>query len=398
MTFKPALIAGTITAIVALALFLAVRPQPVLVEVAQAKRNTLRVSIDEEGTTRIRDRYQVSAPVAGFVRRIEWEVGDTVEQKDLLAELEPLQSNVLDARSRAEAEARIAAARSALLSAEEQVKAAKTDADYHNSEYQRKKQLSEKGMISDEELSQSRAGQQRAQAVLRSARFAADVARYELDAASTLLKYSAASDDKGVLKERVMITSPITGSVLKVYRQSEGVINAGEPLLEVGDKSALEVAVDVLSFDAVRISPGMPVELERWGGDSLRGIVSTVEPVGFTKVSALGVEEQRVWVIVDIHSPPGQWQSLGDGYRVEASFIIWQEDDVLQIPSSAVFRYQDNWHVYTVEDGKAVMKAVDIGRQNGLESQVTSGLEEGETVILHPGNDIEDGVRVSVRE
>lgn len=398
MKAKPWIIAGIIALLVMLALYFTLRPQPVLVETAQLRHAPLRVSIDEEGTTRIRDRYVVSAPVAGVVRRIEWKVGDELEQQALLAELEPLQSTVLDARSRAEAEARIAAARSALLAAEEQVKAAQTDADYQNDEYRRKKTLSEKNMIAAEELAQSHAARQRAAAVLRSARFAADVARYELDAASTLLKYSAASADKGVLKERVLISSPIAGSVLKVYRQSEGVVNAGEALLELGDKSALEVAVDVLSFDAVKIRPGTPVELERWGGEPLSGVVRTIEPVGFTKVSALGVEEQRVWVIVDIHSPPAQWQALGDGYRVEAGFVIWQQDNVLQLPSSALFRYRNQWHVYVVENGRAVMKAVSIGQQNGLASQVLQGLDNGAIVILHPGNDISDGVRVRVRQ
>ena len=313
--------------IVAIALYLGMRPQPVLVETAKVTRGPLQVTIEEEGKTRVKDRYLVSAPVAGFVRRIELNIGDAVALADLMTELEPLRSDVLDPRRRAEAEARVAASRSALLSAEEQARAAGADADYSKSEYNRKKRLKPGSVISDEELDQAYTAAQRAQAVLRSAKFAVDVARYELDAASTLLKYSAAQDASNVLKERVPIRSPITGSVLKLHKESEGVVDAGTPLIELGDPAALEIAVDVLSFDAVRIRPGIEVMIKRWGGDNLTGIVRLVEPVGFTQVSALGVEEQRVWVIVDITSSADTWRSLGDGYRVEASFILWRQDD-----------------------------------------------------------------------
>lgn len=397
MKQKRMIIWGSLALLIGAVLAFGLRPQPVLVEVATAERNAMQVIVEEEGKTRVKDRYVISAPVSGFIRRIEWKVGHQLEQNQLLTELEPLRSSVLDPRSRAEAEARIAAARSALLSAEEQVAAAKADAEHTASEFLRKQKLHKTQLISAEELSAVRAVDQRAQAMLRSAKFAVDVARYDLDAAGTLLKYSAAENGTGDLKERVAIRAPVNGSLLKVHRESEGVVSAGTPLIELGDPGALEVAVDVLSFDAVQITPGVEVKINRWGGTPLEGYVRLVEPVGFTEISALGVEEQRVWVIVDITSNRQQWQSLGDGYRVEASFILWSEEDVLQIPNSALFRVNANWAVYVVEDDKARLQQVELGQRNGLYSQVLSGVNEHQQIIMHPDNSIEDGARVMVR-
>lgn len=383
--------------VIALALYLGLRPQPVLVEIELVKQAPLKVTIEEEGVTRLKDRYSVSAPVSGFLRRIELNVGDLIEQGQLLTELEPLRSNVLDPRSRAEAEARVAAARSALLGAEEQVAAVKADAEHYASEYQRKLRLSKTHVISDDELSLARAADQRAKATLRSAQFAVDVAKYDLDAASTQLRYSAAQISNDVLKERVQLNAPVSGAVLKVLRESEGVVDAGTPLLEIGDPAALEVAVDVLSFDAVRISSGTLVELSRWGGESLSGIVRLVEPVGFTEVSALGVEEQRVWVIVDITSSTQQWKNLGDGYRVEASFVLWESRDVLQVPNASLFRVGDGWALYLIDENIARLTRVKLGMRGGLYSQVLSGVKAGQQVIQHPDNVLSDGVRVKVR-
>jgi HlyD family secretion protein len=398
MMMNRRLVTASVAAIlVVAALYAGLRPPAVLVEVAEVETTGFRITVEEEGITRVKDRYLVSAPVSGYIRRIESEVGDHLQQAQLLTELEPLRSNVLDARSRAEAEARVAAARSSLLSAEEQVAAVRADADYAAGEHRRKLKLSESKVISEEELSQARTLNERAKAMLRSANFAVDVARYELDAAGTLLKYSAAQESSDVLRERVAIRSPVSGSVLKIHRESEGVVKAGDPLLEVGDSRALEVAVDVLSFDAVRISPGTPVELSRWGGPALQGVVKLIEPVGFTEVSALGVDEQRVWVIIDISSPAPEWQSLGDGYRVEATFVLWEGNNVLQVPNSSLFRNSEGWALYSISDNRAVLRQVDIGRNNGLQVQILKGLEEGEQVIRHPDNNLKNGARVKIR-
>lgn len=397
MVSRRTIVVTGVALVVAVLLFLGLRPQPILVETATVTRGPLRVTIEEEGVTRLKDRYLVSAPVSGFVRRIELKVGDLVKQAELLTELEPLRSNVLDPRSRAEAEARVAAAKSALMAAEEQAEAAKADADHFSEEFQRKLQLSKTRVISDDELSLARAADQRARALLRSAQFAVDVARYDLDAASTSLKYSAAQDSAGVLKERVPIRAPVSGAVLKVLRESEGVVNAGTALLELGDPAALEVAVDVLSFDAVQIAPGTPVELNRWGGEVLAGSVRLVEPVGFTEVSALGVEEQRVWVVVDITSSAEQWKNLGDGYRVEASFILWDERDVLQVPNASLFRVKGQWALFVADGGEAKLTSVKLGKRNGLYAQVLEGVELGQQVVQHPDNELADGARIKVR-
>lgn len=386
-----------IALVITAALVAGLRPQPVLVEAATVSEGPLQVTIEEEGRTRVKDRFVVSAPVAGFVRRINLEVGDSVVQKQVLTELEPLRSAVLDPRRRAEAEARVAASRSALLSAEEKRQAAQAEAEYASGEYRRKLRLQKTGSISEDQLSQSHTEMRRAEAQLRSARFAVDVAKYELDAASTLLQYSAAQNSDSVLKERVPILAPVNGAVLSLHRKSEGVVAAGEPLVELGDPRALEVAVDVLSFDAVRLHPGTEVLIERWGGEPLKASVKVVEPVGFTKVSALGVEEQRVWVIVDITSAPEAWQRLGDGYRVEARFILWQNPQVVQVPNASLFRIDDGWGLFVIDEGRAHLRRVEVGERNGLRAQILEGVRVGERVVTHPDNSLEDGVRLTVR-
>lgn len=388
-----------ITALVVLAaLGYGLRPQPVLVETAAVTEGTFQVTINEEGITRVKDRYVISAPVSGYLRRIDLEIGDSVAKQQVLTQLEPLRSDVLDPRNRAEAEARVAAANSALLAARQQAEAAKADADFAHQEYERKQKLEEKGFISDEELQAAKTEKRRADAVLRSASFSVDVAKYDLQAANTLLQYSAAQKTEGVLREHVPIESPVNGSVLAIHRKSEGVVNAGTPLLEVGDSAALEVAVDVLSFDAVNITPGMAVELQRWGGETIRGLVRVVEPVGFTKVSALGVEEQRVWVIVDLVSPRETWQRLGDGYRMEATFLVWQADNVITAPNASLFRLDNEWYVFRVIDGEARQQLVKIGKRNGLHAQILEGLTAGDQLIVHPDSEIVDGSAVNVRQ
>jgi len=216
-----------------------------------------------------------------------------------------------------------------------------------------------------------------------------------MEAARTALHYAA---EPAAAKEPITVRAPVAGAVLKIPRKSEGVVAAGQALMEIGDPRALEVEVDVLSADAVRLHPGTKVEFERWGGDGkLLGKVRVVEPVGFTKVSALGVEEQRVWVIVDFTSPEMQWQSLGDGYRVEANFILWEDNNVLRVPASALFRDGEGWALFVVQGGKAVKRKVKVGQRNGLNAQIVSGVDAGDKVIVHPDDQVKDGVRVAVR-
>jgi HlyD family secretion protein len=373
------------------------RPRPVAVEIGTVGTGPLAVVVEEEGRTRVRDRFEVSAPVPGFVRRLTLDAGDGVAKGQVLAELEPLRSTVLDPRARAEAEARVASAEYALQAAEQHAAAAAAEASRAQNEFERRRKLCESGCISKEELDTAELLAQRTAAERRSAEFAIEVARFELEAARTALSHSAA-DPAAEPMERVKIRSPVAGRVLRLARRSEGVVAAGETLIEIGDPGALEVAVDVLSSDAVRIAPGTLVRLSRWGGDAeLLGRVRVVEPAGFTKVSALGVEEQRVWVIVDMTSPPEQWQRLGDGYRVEAAFVLWQGDDVRQVPAGALFRHGDGWAVFAVAGDRARRRPVTIGHRNAEAAEVLEGLAAGERVILHPSNRIEDGTRVRER-
>ena len=368
-------------------------PQPVFVEAVEAKRAALTITIEEEGRTRVVDRYVISAPVDGVACRQNLDVGDEVKQGQVLLGITPLESQVLDPRSRAQTRAQVAAAVSALHAAEQQAKVAEAAAKLAVIEHNRLQPLVEKGVVSSDAFDKSATQLQTTAAAQRSADFQVEVARYELQAAKTLLEYTAAS--RGEPAERLPVVSPVTGRVLKVVRECEGPVRTGDMLLEVGDPTILEVEVDVLSADAVKIKPGMNVLFDRWGGEApLQGIVRIIEPVGFTKISALGVEEQRVLIISDITSPMEQWKRVGDGYRVEARFILWHEDDVLQVPASSLFRYHQGWAVFVVENNQAKRRLVKVGQRNGLVAQILEGISEGESVVNHPSDDVEDGRRV----
>lgn len=372
-------------------------PKRPLVDVAQVVRAPLRVSVEEEGRTRVIDRFVISAPVAGYARRNELRVGDAVARDQVIAELEPLRSNILDPRARAQAQARVAAAEATLQAAEQRAAAAQADAELAQTDARRLVNLCKVQCASEQERHRAESRAREAQANLRSARFSVETARYELEAARTALQYSAAQGTPQA-SETVRVRAPINGRVLKLNRESEGVVEAGQALIEVGDPRALEVEVDLLSSDAVRVRPGTRVLFDRWGGEQpLEGVVRTVEPVGFTKISALGVEEQRVWVIADLTSPAELWQRLGDGYRVEARFIVWEGDHVLQIPASALFHYGDGWAVFVVQDGRAVRRPIRLGHRNDLSAEVVSGLKQGEEVITHPDDALEDGAAVQIR-
>jgi len=387
----------TITAVVLLAIVYGFMPKPVPVDLVKISRGPLKVTVEEEGKTRVQDRFVVSAPVTGSIRRIKLDVGDRVQKGQTLVELEPLKSNLLDPRSRAAAEATVSSAEASLKVEEERARAAAADAEYTQRNLERIKKLFEGGYVARDVLEQAESGAKRAEANLLSAEAAVKVARFELDKARTALRHSAAEDTR-IQDKIVTIQAPVNGSILKIYRESEGVVQSGEALIDIGDPEKLEVKVEVLSADAVKIKPGTSVLFERWGGNSnLSGKVRVVEPAGFTKISSLGVEEQRVLVIVDIASFPKSGQNLGDGYRLEASFIIWEGKDVLQVPASALFRKQDGWAVFVVKNKRALKREVKVGQRTGLAAEILSGLAEGEEVISHPDNSIEDGTRVRPR-
>jgi HlyD family secretion protein len=369
-------------------------PRAVLVESVAVARGPLRVSIIEEGKTRVIDRYQISAPVSGYLRRTNLDVGDAVEAGEAVLRLDPVPSTVLDPRSRAEIQARIAAAAAAVETAREQSRSAAADVSYRETELARIRELAEAGIVPRDRLDQAETEERKAAAALRSARFQVELAQHELEAARAALRFSAAQGDN-TPAETVVLRAPVAGRVLKVFEESEGIVNAADPLLEIGNPAALEVEVEILSSDAVAIAEGSRVLLERWGSDDpLEARVRRIEPVAFTKVSALGVEEQRVLAILDIVSPPELWRSLGDGYRVEARFIVWEADAVLQVPNTALFRIGSDWAVFLIEDGQAVLRRVEVGHRASLASEILSGLQEGDEVVAHPGEGIEAGDRV----
>lgn len=380
-------------AAIAAALIWAFMPPPVLVELAPVIRGPLRVTVEEEGRTRIKDRYVVSAPMTGTARRIELEVGDAVRRGQVLTHLDPLSSSILDPRQRAEAQAQLAAAESRRQAAQENARSAEAEAHYWEEELKRLQELYERGIIPRAQVDHAESQAQQSRARQRSALFSIQVARAEVEAARSALSYSAAAG--ATTGEALAIRSPVTGQVLKVHRENAGVVSAGEALIEIGNPDSLEVEVELLSADAVRLKPGTRVLLQSWGGSGpLEARVRTIEPIGFTKTSALGVEEQRVLIIADFVSPPAQWRRLGHGYRVEASFVLWEADHVLQVPGSALFRSGEGWAVFVVEQGIARLRRVQLGQRSSVAAEIRSGLREGEKMVMHPGDNVSDGARV----
>jgi len=389
-----ALIAFAGLAVAAL-LVLAWIPNPVEVEVAEVARGPLVVTVNEDGRTRVKDRYVVSAPLRGNLGRVELDAGDPVKQEQVLARLVPLPPPLLDSRTRAEAKARVEAAAATLRQAQATVKRATVKRDFAKQEAKRALAVVEQGGLARSDSDRAQATYHESEEEVRSAEFGARVAEHELKLAQTALMQLSGQGEEG---EQLDIISPVAGQVLKVFRKSEGVVEGGTPLLEVGDPAALEVVVDVLSQDATRIPAGARALIERWGGKNpLHGHVRVVEPSAFTKLSALGVEEQRVNVIIDVDDPRKLWSSLGDGYRVEAHISVWEGKDVLKVPASAVFRSDEAWAAFVVEDETAHLRRVETGHSNGLDSEVVSGLAEGETVIVYPSDSVRDGVSVKAR-
>ena len=372
------------------------RDSPILVDSAPVTREPLRVTVEQEARTRVTDRYVITAPVAGYARRIELEVGDFVQAGTALLSVEPQRAAALDPRSRAQAQALAAAAQANVGTMRQRVHATHVAMKLANTELARVSQLRANGFATMEDEDRARAAAQRGTADWRSATFSLETAQHELEAAQTALQYAGSpAADFG---EPVFARAPVAGHVLRIIRESEGAVTAGEPFLEMGNPRVLEVTTDVLSSDAVRIGPNTKVVFTRWGGErELNGRVRRVEPAGFTKVSALGVEEQRVWVVTDFTSPPEEWERLGDGYRLEASFVVWEEDNILQVPASALFREGDGWAVFLVADGQAKKRGVEVGQRNGLRAQVLAGVVEGERIVVHPDDQVNEGVRVVSR-
>ncbi|MEM7165911.1 MAG: HlyD family efflux transporter periplasmic adaptor subunit [Planctomycetota bacterium] len=403
MTKKIGIVVVVVVAIALVALTL--MPKPVLVETGTVTRGTLRVTVDEEAKTRIIDRYVVTAPAAGTLRRIDVREGDVVTRETRVAEIAPGAPALLDQRALAQARATVDARAAAVASAEsaiQRVGAAQELAQAQLDRAQRLRKATPPG-ISIDELDTTRLNEKQRTAEARSAEFALQVAQHELEQAQAVINWAERGTSDGTGPEyngkaAIDVLAPAAGRVLRVHRRSAGVVQAGEALLEVGDPRTLEVVADLLSRDAVRVRTGADVKIERWGGPrALTGKVRVVEPSGFTKVSALGVEEQRVYVVIDVIDLPSD-VTLGDGYRVEARIEVWEGDDVVKVPASALFRVDGGWGLFRVRDGSAERVLVEIGHQNSTEAEVLSGLAADDTVILYPGDQIDDGVAVKVAD
>lgn len=388
---------GILITLVGAGLVLGFMQRAVSVDIAALTRAPLTVTVEEEGKTQVRERYQVAAPVAGYQRRIDLKAGDAIAAGQVLAVIEPARANALDPRSRAQAQAQASASQAALAVAQQNARAAKAAAELEQQERSRAESLRQSNFLSAQALDTARSTETRARAVQMAADNAVKVAQFDRDMARAAIA-STAKLQAGGAAEQFLVRTPVASRVLKLLHESEGPVSAGQPLLEIGDPESLEVEVEVLSTYAVKIAPGSSVIFDRWGGDQLvEGTVRVVEPSGFTKVSALGVEEQRVRVIVDITSPRDVWQRLGDGYRVEARFVLWAGKDVLQLPTSALFRHGAGWAVFAVEGGRARLTPVEIGQRAGLATQVLSGLDAGAKVVSHPDDTLTDGTRVKPR-
>ncbi|MBX3459450.1 MAG: HlyD family efflux transporter periplasmic adaptor subunit [Planctomycetes bacterium] len=367
-------------------------PKPVPVELAKVTRGEVLLTIDNESRTRVRDRYTLYAPVAATMRRITLKAGDPVSPGQVIAELAPLPPQPLDARARAEANSRVQAAEERLKAAGAEIEAAQADQEFATKEAERLTGLEAKKLASTESKEAAIARLAAANARLASARFHHAAAGFDRDMARAAL----ITGNEGTVA--LELKAPVGGRVLRVLRDSEGTVAPGEPLLELGDPASLEVVADLLSRDAVRVQSGMRVRLERWGGEvALKGRVRLVEPFGFTKFSALGVEEQRVNVLIDFDEPRERWAALGDGYRVESRVILVERLQTLRVPAGALFNTEQGTALFVVRDGKATELQLKVGVRSGLDAEVLSGLNEGDEVIVHPGDEVKDGVRVVPR-
>jgi HlyD family secretion protein len=374
-------------------LALALWPSTVAVDLGAVRRGPLVVTIDGEGQTRVRERYLLSAPVAGRVMRIDLEPGDEVTRGQVVARVRPEPPALLDARTRAEAQAGVESARAQLGRARAEAQRTRALLAQIEREVTRLRQLAGSRVVAPQELEVKEAECRAAEDAARAAEFAAAAAQSEVQRAE--VRVTPAPADRGGL---VVVRAPTAGRVLKRLRESESVVPAGEPLLEIGDPARLEVVSDLLSTDAVRIRPGARATIEQWGGrQPLEGRVRRIEPAGFTKISALGVEEQRVNVVIDVVDPAAAWAALGDAYRVEVRVVIWEAASVLKVPTGALFRDGEKWAVYVVDNDRARRAIVEIGHQTGQEAEVTSGLAEGSRVIMHPGDTLAAGARVIER-
>ncbi|HEY5954337.1 MAG TPA: HlyD family efflux transporter periplasmic adaptor subunit [Terrimicrobiaceae bacterium] len=385
------LVLGGAVAVILIGALSGLLDKPIAVETGRVTRGPLVVAVQEEGKTRIRDRYVVSATVGGYLRRVPVRPGDeVVAGHTLLATIQPASAGFLDPRALAQAKAAVQSAEAACMQRNEEVNRSASELDLGQRELSRAQKLKEKGAIALQAFDLAANRVEVLADQLASARFALQVAQYQLEQAKAALVHFEEESGESRLME---LRSPVTGCVLNVFEESARVVAADTPILEVGDPADLEAEVELLSSDAVNVKPGADVSIEQWGGNApLRGRVILVEPGAFLKVSALGVEEQRVKVRVRFVNLPSN--VLGDRYRIQARITIWSGENILQVPTAALFRHGNNWATFVVDHGRAKRTILEIDHNNGETAEVKSGLAEGQMVILYPADSIEDGVAV----
>ncbi len=390
------LVGGLILAFAAWAFW----PRPLAVDLGTVSRGPLVVTLDEEGETRVRERYVVSAPVAGKALRIDLEPGDPVhEGTTVLATFVPRQPALLDDRDRSVAQAAVDEEEAALEAARHERERAHAERAFAHRTCERYRRLAAEEVVAADRLDTAELAERRAIEALAVAERGVERASHRVVRARAHLQ--TLGEAVGGLSERdsIRLYAPTDGAVLRLLRESAGVVQAGEALLEIGDPGDLEVVADFLSHDAVRITPGARVMIERWGGDGvLAGRVERIEPAGFTKISALGVEEQRVNVIVALGDGAAAHRRLGDGYRVEVRVVLWEAEHVLRLPAGSLVRQGDRWAVFRVDHGRAHLHEVDVGARTPAWVEVREGLSEGDRVVLYPGDAVAENVRVASRD
>ncbi|HQX53807.1 MAG TPA: HlyD family efflux transporter periplasmic adaptor subunit [Planctomycetaceae bacterium] len=388
------------------ALAMAMMPKPVLVDIAIIERGPLVVTISDDGRTRIRERYVVSAPLGGRLVRISLDPGDQVIAKEtLLTTIEPTDPALLDPRAAAQAAALVKAAEARVSLANPRLESAREAMNLQETEFGRLQKLAEKKAAATQELDKQEVAFHQAENDYSAAKFEVEIAEFELEQAKAAMLRTSSTDTTTTPDSATEtaewsfpIKSPVSGRVLRVFQESATIVSAGDRILELGDPTDLEVEVDVLSTDAVRIPAGARVMLKEWGGDQpLDARVRLVEPAAFTKISALGIEEQRVNVIIDFIDPPESRPLLGDAFRVEADIVRWESDDVLTVPTGALFREADQWAVFVIFEDKATLRQVELGHRNDDDAEILSGLEQGDSVILYPGDRVAAGTIVQQR-
>jgi HlyD family secretion protein len=394
----PRILLALLLAALAAAIIVALREPPISVELGTVSKGPLTVTIDDLGETRVRNLYVVAAPITGQLRRVPLKPGDrAVAGSTLLGRIDPVEPGPLDARSYAQAQANIRSLEAQLAASRSRISEAEAELVLGERDYARASDLERRGFVTKASLDRARAARDRGRAAVAAARQSAAAMSQDLAAARAALLVSGS---RAPSRGTVNVTAPVSGFVLRVPQESERVVVAGTPLVEIGDPDRLELVTDLLSEDAVRVRPGAEVFIENWGGaQPLKGKVRLIEPFGFTKISALGVEEQRVNVVIDLAEPREAWRRMGHGYRARVGIVTWSTPSTVKVPISALFRMGNRWSLFLAEDGhRARLVPVEVGRMNDEEAEIKSGVSAGDRVILHPSDKVRDGVKIRERD